>query len=108
MKVKITEKHIQSCRPEGRYTPVDIALIDTDCFEEIKVRLIAEQRYVADVDGIAVPLPTKICRAIVDFESGRGMKPQQFEFPIEREMSKMEDDLFLETMESFDFGGEWL
>lgn len=108
MKVQITDKHIKSCRPEGRYNPVDIALIDTDCFEEIRVRPFGEQRYVADVDGIAVPLPTRICRALVDFESGRGMKAQMFEFPIEREMSKMEDDLFLETMESFDYGGEWM
>ena len=108
MKVQITDKHVKSCRPEGRYTPVEIALIDTDCFEEIAVRPFGEQRFVAEVDGVVVPLPTRICRAMVDFQSGRGMKAQSFEFPIEREMSKMEDELFLETIEPFDFGGDWI
>ncbi|MDP5168968.1 MAG: hypothetical protein NWR72_01890 [Bacteroidia bacterium] len=106
MKVQITDKHIKSCKPEGRYTPVDIALIDTDCFEEIRIRPHGEQRFVADVDGVVVPIPTRICRAIVDFQAGRGMKPQAFEFPIEREMSKMEDSLFLEAMEPLDLG-DW-
>lgn len=108
MKIQITDKHIKSCRPEGKYNPVEIALIDTDCFEDIRVRSFGEQRFVADVDGLVVPIPTRICRALVEFQSGRGMKPQSFEFPIEREMSKLEDSIFMETVETFDFGGDWM
>ncbi len=108
MKIQITDKHIKSCRPEGRYNPVEIALIDTDCFEDMLIRSFGEQRFVVEVDGVVVPLPTRVCRALVDFQSGRPMKPMTFEFPIEREMSKMEDSLFLETIDPFDFSGEWL
>lgn len=108
MKVHITEKHIKSCRPEGRYTPVDIALIDTDCFEEINVKPRGEQRFVAEVDGVTVPLPTRLCRALVDFAAGRGMKPHTFEFPIEREMAKIEESYLLEPVDGFDMDLDWI
>ncbi len=107
MKVQITEKHIRSCQPEGRYNPVDVALIATDCFDDVQVRPRGEQRFVAEVDGVVVPLPTRLCRALLDFQAGRGMQAQVFEFPIEREMAKMEDSMFLETIEPFDFGNDW-
>ncbi len=107
MKVQILESHIKSCRPDGRYTPVEIALIATDCFEEVRLRQRGEQRYVATVDGIKVPIPSRVCRAIVDFKDGRGMEPQTFEFPIEREMAKIEDSIFLEAIEPFDLGNDW-
>lgn len=105
MKVSVTKRHISSAkRSEGRLTPIEVAVIDLDCFEEINLLATSPSGYSLEVDGNRVKLPRSVQTALESWETQADMKPVSFELPIDDPFLTSEDLLLDQFDDGLDFG----
>lgn len=100
MKVIITNQHIKAAKlSDGRLSPIEAALNDMDCFQEIFLKAKGEMgTFELEVDGMKIQLPTKAQKNLQKFLDTGEMKAFSFDLPMENEMFEG-DEL---TMESFE------
>lgn len=100
MKVIITNQHIKAAKlSEGRLTPIEVALIDMDCFQEISITEKEETgEFILELDGMKTPLPKKAQKNLGTFLEQGEMKAFNFDLPVENEMFGSED-LMMESFE---------
>ncbi|MEM7659511.1 MAG: hypothetical protein AAF399_25575 [Bacteroidota bacterium] len=107
MNVSITKRHIKSAQlDQGRLSPLEIALVELDVFEQITIIPTGESVYHLDLDGTLVPLPARVSKAMTRWETEANMKPLSFELAIESDMMGLgEEDFLVENFEDgLDFG----
>lgn len=97
MRINITPRHISAAaNSNGRRTPVELAVMDLDCFEEIS--LMADgNRFYLTLDGDRVKLPGKVGKALQQFQASQAMSPMSFNLPVESQTMDFEEfsmDLF--------------
>ncbi|MDW3651504.1 MAG: hypothetical protein R8P61_30775 [Bacteroidia bacterium] len=100
MKVIITKQHIKAAKlSEGRITPIEVALNDMDCFQEISLKEQEETgNFLLELDGMKMDLPKKASTQLRNFMETGEMKAFNFDLPMEEEIFVGEDLL----MESFE------
>ncbi|MEM7371514.1 MAG: hypothetical protein AAF587_23070 [Bacteroidota bacterium] len=105
MKVSVTKRHITSAkRSEGRLTPIEVAVMDLDCFAEINLLASSPSGYSLEVDGSRVKLPRSVQTALEVWEIQGDMKPVSFDLPIEDPFLSSEDLLLDNFDEGLDLG----
>ncbi|MEM6801549.1 MAG: hypothetical protein AAF696_09095 [Bacteroidota bacterium] len=100
MKVIITKQHIKAAKlSEGRLTPIEVALNDMDCFQEINMKTEEETgKTTLELDGMKMDLPKKAQQALNTYMEEGEMKPFNFDLEMGDEIFVGEDLL----MESFE------
>ena len=100
MKVIITNQHIKAAKlSEGRLTPIEVALNDMDCFQEISLKAKEETGvFILELDGMKTQLPKKAEKNLQTYLEQGEMKAFSFDLPMENEMYGGEEL----TMESFE------
>ena len=106
MKVTITSSHIKAAKlSKGKITPVEVALIDLDCFEEIYLSQNENGKYNLLIDGESVKLPRSIQQALKKFDEIGEMNSTSFDLPVENnDFFSEEDSLFEPIDDGFSFG----
>ncbi|MFK7922784.1 MAG: hypothetical protein AB8H47_12545 [Bacteroidia bacterium] len=102
MKVKISRRNIiTALESQGKRSPVEIAVMELDCFEEVRLSRPSANRFRLEVDGQNVKLDNKVQKALVRFYDTEEMEPINFDLPLEEEMLLGGGELFVETMDDF-------
>lgn len=102
MKVKISHRNIiTASESQGQYSPLEIAVMELDCFEEVRLNRPSANRFRLEVDGQNVKLESKVQKALVRFYDTQEMSPLSFDLPLEEEMLLGEGEFFVETMDDF-------
>lgn len=106
MKVTVTKRHINAAKlSEGKRTPVELAIMEMDCFEEIGLKPEGANGFILEIDGMFVSLPRKVQNGIRKFNSTYEMNPISFDLPLENDLMFTSDDMLFEPFEdSFDYG----
>ncbi|MEL6670915.1 MAG: hypothetical protein AAFR61_01950 [Bacteroidota bacterium] len=106
MKVTVTKRHIQAAKLSNLRTPVEIAVMELDCFEEVSLSRKEDGSYLLHIDGERIALPKKINQELDQFAETQHMKAVNFDLPVEEDVIVGEDELFLESFDdsfSLDF-----
>jgi len=100
MKVIITNQHIKAAKSsEGRITPIEIALEDMDCFQEISLTAKGDtHEFILELDGMKLQLPKKAQKNLHTFIDEGKMKAFSFDIAMENEQYS-EEDLLMESFE---------
>ena len=106
MKINVTNSHITSAiRSEGKRTPVEIAILDLDCFEEIHLQRPTENRFSLTVDGNAVKLPAKVQKGLLQFYEEGEMEAMSFDLPLDEALLLGGGEVLFESMDDlYGFG----
>ena len=96
MKISVNKRHIKAAQlGNGHMSPLEIAVAELDCFEEVKLYASANGSYAMEIDGIYVQLPRSVQKAVKNWESHQIMRPLDFELPINNEVYLEEDAMML-------------
>ncbi|MEO0470693.1 MAG: hypothetical protein AAF206_13790 [Bacteroidota bacterium] len=96
MKVNITKRHIKAARlSQGRLTPVELAVNELDCFEEIAIT----ENLQLDLDGMRIALPNRIRKALNQFEESGEMSPLSFDLSLDDSLFQPSSDSLFEMMD---------
>ncbi|MEZ4776739.1 MAG: hypothetical protein R3D00_26420 [Bacteroidia bacterium] len=106
MKVTVTKRHINAARlSNGQRTPVELAVMEMDCFEEISLHPQGANGYGLSVDGMNVKLPKIVQKGIRKYIDKLEMDPMSFEMPLDNGLIMTKEDMLFEPFEdSFDYG----
>ncbi|MDX1907060.1 MAG: hypothetical protein SF053_08505 [Bacteroidia bacterium] len=97
MKITVTPSHIRSARlTEGKRTPVELAVMDLECFEDVALRPLKTVGYYLELDGEKVKLPRKVQGLIQTWQETGEMEPFAFDLKPGKDVSMSPaDGLFL-------------
>ncbi|MEL6594183.1 MAG: hypothetical protein AAFQ68_29035, partial [Bacteroidota bacterium] len=99
MKVTVTLRNIAVAKEsQGKRSPVEIAVMELDCFEEVRLSRPSSNRFRLEVDGQQIKLNNKVQKALLNFYEEGDMKPLSFDMPLEEEALLGGGELFMETM----------
>lgn len=100
MKVIITNQHIKAAKlSEGRLTPIEVALNDMDCFQEISIKTQEESMdFLLELDGMKIHMPKKAQKNLQKYVNEGEMKAFSFDLPMENEIFDG-DELMMESFE---------
>lgn len=102
MKISVTKKHIDAGRLSNGRTPIELAVMDLDCFEEVELKADDITGYLLEIDGLNINLSKQVQKALSSFFERQEMKPISFDLPIGSETNFSEDDLFMTVKNDFD------
>lgn len=97
MRITVTKKHIKAAQlSQNNLSPVEIAVMELDCFEEIRLIQMENDQYLLDLDGTQVVMPQSVNRALWRFETEGIMRTLDIDLPMEEEvMDFLDQDLLL-------------
>ncbi len=102
MKVKVSLRNIAAAvQSEGKRSPIEIAVMELDCFEEVRLSRPTANRFRLEVDGQNVKLNNKVQKALLKFHETQEMDPISFDLPLGDDMLLGGGELFVETMDDF-------
>jgi len=105
MKITITKRHIKAALDSnGKRTPVELAVMDEDCFEDVRLLGRETQRFMLDLDGNRIQLPAKVKKSLNAFFAEEKMKPFSFELPVEMEFGIDDGEFSLDVFQDMAFG----
>ena len=105
MLIQVTKRHIRAAQQsEGRRTPVELAIIEQDCFEEVRLMGHESRRWRVDLDGTHLSLPREVKKALDQYQDTFEMRPLKFDLPVE-EMISDDNDLMVDVFGEAAFGG---
>ena len=100
MKVTITNNHIRAAKlSKGKISPVEVALIDLDCFEEINLYQNENGNFNLKIDGDPVKLPRTIQNSLRKFAETGEMNTTSFDLPVGDNDFFSEEDLLFEPID---------
>jgi hypothetical protein len=100
MKISVNKRHIKAAQlGNGHMSPIEIAVAELDCFEEVQLYPNANGSYAMEIDGSFVTLPRNAQKAMAKWESDQLMRPMDFELPIHNAVYLDDDALMLEGYE---------
>ena len=92
MRINVTPRHIKaSLSRNGQVSPIEYAIMDQDCFEEVSITMKSEQVYRLMVDGEVMDLPAKVNKALNKFSATGEMEPFSFNLALESQSMIYED-----------------
>ncbi len=104
MKVTISKRDIVSAaRSNGKWSPVEIALMDMDCFEEVRLSRPEPFQFRLDIDGNNVSLPKSVQKGLISFYEHGEMRPMSFDLVVEEDFL-MGSGVFEEMDDFYGFG----
>ena len=104
MRINITPRHINSATHSGgRLTPVEIAVMDLDCFEDVVLVNSANNRYHFLLDGEKVKLPAKVAKATQRFAETHTMHPMSFNLSVENQTFEF-DGFSMDLLDDLGYG----
>ncbi|MEO0898216.1 MAG: hypothetical protein AAFY71_17525 [Bacteroidota bacterium] len=87
MKISVSKRNIKDAQNRStKITPVELAILEVDMFEEIVLNQVDETSYSIDLDDMRIVLPSKVSHALTQYEETGEMKPLSFELAIEQEL----------------------
>ncbi|MEL6134564.1 MAG: hypothetical protein AAFR59_14485 [Bacteroidota bacterium] len=93
MIISITKKNIKAAsQSDGLRTPIEVAIQELDCFEEIELRHREEGGYMLLLDGESIVLPSVATEALKNWFIHQRMSPTQFDIQLHTPDSYMADD----------------
>ena len=96
MKVNITKRHIKAAKlSKGGLTPVEVAVNDLDCFEEISLT----ESLQLNLDGMRISLPNRVRRALNQFSEEGEMSPLSFDLSLDDSLLQPSADSFFEMID---------
>lgn len=102
MKVNVSRRNIAvAIESQGKRSPIEIAIIELDCFEEVRLSRPTTNRFRLEVDGQNVKLNKKVQSALLKFHETQEMEPLSFDLPLGEEMLLGGGEFFVETMDDF-------
>ncbi|MDX2248079.1 MAG: hypothetical protein SF052_14935 [Bacteroidia bacterium] len=106
MKVTVTKRHINAARlSDGKRTPIELSIMEMDCFEEVSLLPKGTNGYSLSLDGLNVSLPKIVQKSLRKYIEKLEMDPISFELPVDNGLMMSKDDLLFEPYEdSFDYG----
>jgi hypothetical protein len=106
MKINVSKRHIVSALgTNGKRSPIELAVMDLDCFEEIRLRHKDGYQYQLELVGETVVLPKKAQKALTNFFERGSMHAFSFELPLQSQMPFAEETLLFEAADDyFGFG----
>ena len=107
MHISVTKKHIKATQlSQNNLTPVEIAVMELDCFEDVRLLTLEGQQYMLDLDGMQVVMTNAVYSALAQFEEDGSMRPLEFDLPVGDSTEFVEDDFMMESFEEpLDLGG---
>ena len=106
MNIKVTARHITAAlSSEGKRTPLELAIMELDCFEEIHLQRPTENRFNLILDGNPQKLPAKVQKALLQFYEEGKMEAMSFDLPLEEELMLGGGEMLFESMDDlYGFG----
>lgn len=102
MKVNVTRRNILAAlESQGKRNPIEFAVMELDCFEEIRLTRPTATRFRLEVDGQNVKLNNRVQKSLLKFQETQEMEPISFDLPLGEEMLLGGGELFVETMDDF-------
>lgn len=102
MKIKVSHNNIAvALASQGKRSPVEIAVMELDCFEEVRLSRPTANRFRLEVDGQDVKLNSRVQKALLKFHETQEMDPLSFDLSLGEEMLLGGGELFVETMDDF-------
>lgn len=104
MLIQVTKRHIRAAQQsKGRRTPVELAILEQDCFEEVHLQGHESRRWRVDLDGNHIALPREVKKALDQYLETQEMKSMNFDLPVE-ELAFDESDLMVDVFGEAAFG----
>lgn len=104
MNIHVTKRHIRAAQQsEGRRTPIELAIMEQDCFEEVHLLGHESRRWRVDLDGTHLALPRAVKKALDRYQDSLEMKPFTFDLPVEA-LASLEADVMLDVFGDFGVG----
>ncbi|MEZ4829748.1 MAG: hypothetical protein R3C61_26210 [Bacteroidia bacterium] len=106
MKISVTKRHINAARlSNGTRTPVELAVMEMDCFEEVTLLPKGANGFMLAIDGQHIQLPKIVQKGTRKYLANQEMEPMSFELPMENALMMSREDMLFEPYEdSFDYG----
>lgn len=106
MKIAITQRHIHAAQlSRGRRTPLEVAIMEMDCFEEVSLTGAPGQRYGLSLDGMAISLPRRVQRLLDQYAEAGEMSPFSFDLAVDNSHFVEHEDYLLDSLDlGFEFG----
>ncbi|TAE61034.1 MAG: hypothetical protein EAZ89_00970 [Bacteroidetes bacterium] len=87
MKINITKRHIKAAQlSSGKRTPVELAVMDLECFEDVRLKQLSASGYALVLDGEAVKLPRNVQKLTATFIETQEMTPFVFELKLKHDV----------------------
>jgi len=100
MNILVSKQHIQAARlSNGQRTPIELAIMDMDCFEEVNLKILDTDLFSLELDGNAVPLTQNARTNLKKYLAGEEIKSFSFELPVDDPMMTGGDDLLFESFD---------
>ncbi len=97
MKITITKHHVLTAQEsEGQYNPVELAILNQDCFEEVRF---SEDFRNINLDGEVMVLPRRVQSALQSFAELGTMRPLSFDLEIEEPVMLVDEHFFMDEVE---------
>lgn len=104
MQISVTKRHIRAAQENiGHRTPVELAIIEQDCFEEVRLLGHESRRWRIDLDGTHLALPREVKRVLNQYQETAEMKPFTFDLPVE-ETAFDPDGLLIDVFDEVGLG----
>ncbi|GAB4419190.1 MAG: hypothetical protein OHK0039_31360 [Bacteroidia bacterium] len=106
MKISISQRNITAAKlSKGKRTPVELAVMETDCFEEVRLRIDDTGKFRLDVDGARVKLPALVQRRLRQYHTTHEMQPFTFDLLVEGQDMFGDEELYLDAFDTgFEYG----
>jgi hypothetical protein len=104
MQISVTKRHIRAAQQsEGRLTPIELAIMAQDCFEEVRLLGHETGRWRVDLDGNHIALDRVVKKHLNHYQAWLDMKPFKFDLPVE-ETAFDDQELMLDVFGEAAFG----
>ena len=106
MKISVTKRHIDAGKLSNGISPIELAIMDLDCFEDVQLRADDATGYLLEIDGLHVTLARHVQKALISFFEKQEMNPISFDLPVDNGQGFSDDDFLLEALndDEEDFG----
>ena len=102
MKINVSKKHIKlALGTKGKRSPIEIAIMDMDCFEEVHLRQVNGYQYQVELDGEVILLPKKAQKALTNYYEKGTMEAISFDLPLYEQMHFVEEEMLFEATEDY-------
>ncbi|RMG56213.1 MAG: hypothetical protein D6722_26825 [Bacteroidetes bacterium] len=106
MKIAVTNRHIRAAKlSKGHRTPLEVAIMEMDCFEDVSLRGGAKRGFILELDGMRVDLPKRIQNLLEGYALTTEMKPFSFDLAVDNSHFVETEDYLLDSLDmGFEFG----
>ncbi|WNJ16882.1 hypothetical protein [Pontibacter sp. G13] len=100
MKISVSKRHVNSARlSNGKRTPVELAIMEMDVFEDILLLASETGDISLKIDGMQIDLPKDVLSAIKTFQDTQNMRPMSFELPVDTDMFMGGEEVMLDAFD---------